>query len=147
MFPNCPAYSRVWEVGSHLCRLTFCLLLSHEQLLRALAGIPLAQPRASSSSGGWLLLQGWAVSPFLFGGSGVLCVLSCKPRCAEPAKCSPALDVPAKLEFVSLWGTYGWGSAGGWTQKCPNTRHRAWSSAKTVPFVPPTACKMLPVWV
>lgn len=33
MFPNCPAYSRVWEVGSHLCRLTFCLLLSHEQIL------------------------------------------------------------------------------------------------------------------
>lgn len=81
MFSNCPECGN-WD---HIpCSLSFfCFVLSHEQLLRALAGIPLAQPRASSSSGGWLFLQGWAVSPFLFGDSGVLCILSCKPRSAE----------------------------------------------------------------
>lgn len=147
MFFNCPVYSRLWELGSH--SMPIVILLS--------SAFPWAAPQCS----GWdptgsarsilILLLWWGALPARLGSESTLVwwfgcpvhpELQTSPcratKMLSSSRCPTKTRVCVPVRHLRLW------LCGG-LKKHPNTRHRAWGSAKTVSFVPPTACKMLPI--
>lgn len=144
MFSNCPANSRVWELGSHSVLIVVLL--------------PSAFPWASPQGSGWdptgsaqsILILWWVAVPAGLGSESILIwrfgcpvhpelqISLCRAsKMLSSNRCPTQTRVCVPVRHLQL------GLCRGWPQKCPNARHKAWGSAKTVSFVPPTACKML----